>query len=116
MKQKANFLIFCMIFVGSVAFGQQMFNHSALIKRVDTVFYGNYSVTTPPFCYKQKIMDEAYLVKTIPGIMRLRGDYYSSGLGFFCKQEIKLEKTIKIPFKFRLGSIQYCDRMEGKQY
>ena len=46
--------------------------------------------------------------------MQLKGDYYSSRLGFFCKQEIKLEKATKIPFKFRLGSVQYCDWMEGK--
>jgi hypothetical protein len=40
--------------------------------------------------------------------------YYASQLGFFCKQEIKLQKTAKIPFKFRLGSVEDCDRMEGK--
>lgn len=39
---------------------------------------------------------------------------YVSQLGFFCKQEIKLEKITKIPFRFRLGSIEDCDRMEGK--
>lgn len=39
---------------------------------------------------------------------------YVSQLGFFCKQEIKLEKITKIPFRFRLGSVEDCDRMEGK--
>ncbi len=42
-------------------------------------------------------------------------DYYVSQLGFFCKQEIKLEKVTKIPFRFRLGSIEECDKMEGKR-
>ena len=41
--------------------------------------------------------------------------YYASQLGFFCKQEIKFEKTAKIPFKFRLGTVEDCDRMEGKK-
>ncbi len=45
----------------------------------------------------------------------LSPSYYAAHLGFFCKQEIKLEKTAKIPFKFRLGSVEDCDRMEGKR-
>ncbi len=45
----------------------------------------------------------------------LSSNYYATQLGFFCKQEIKLEKTAKIPFKFRLGSVEDCDRMEGKR-
>lgn len=42
------------------------------------------------------------------------GNFYVTQLGFFCKQEIKLEKITKIPFKFRLGSVESCDRLEGK--
>ena len=45
----------------------------------------------------------------------LSPNYYVTQLAFFCRQEIKLEKTAKIPFKFRLGSVEDCDRMEGKR-
>jgi len=41
-------------------------------------------------------------------------DFYVTNLGFFCKQEIKFEKATKIPFRFRLGSVEACDRLEGK--
>jgi len=41
--------------------------------------------------------------------------YYASQLGFFCKQEIKFEKFAKIPVKFRLGSLEECDFLEGKR-
>lgn len=41
-------------------------------------------------------------------------NYYSSNLAFFCKKEIQLEEITSIPFKFRLGSMQQCDRLEGK--
>jgi hypothetical protein len=42
--------------------------------------------------------------------------FYSDKLGFFCKEELKLEKKIKIPFRFRLGSLNYVNQLEGKRY
>lgn len=40
--------------------------------------------------------------------------YYSTHLGFFCRQELKLEKVISIPLKIRIGSIDYLNSMERK--
>ena len=45
----------------------------------------------------------------------LSANYYSTQLGFFCKQEIKFEKIAKISFKLRMGSVEDCDRLEGKR-
>jgi len=35
-------------------------------------------------------------------------------LAFFCRIEVKLEKSSKIPVRFRLGEVQAVDAKEGK--
>ena len=40
--------------------------------------------------------------------------YYHDGLGVFCKAENRIQDVSKIPFKFRLGSVQYVDWLESK--
>lgn len=35
-------------------------------------------------------------------------------LPFFCKIEYRILKQVAVPFKFRLGSVDYVDWLEGK--
>ncbi len=60
------------------------------------------------------VKNPVYPLWSSTGSVLLQGNYYASGLGFFCRQELRIQKATRVPFKFRLGSIQYCDWMEGK--
>jgi hypothetical protein len=44
----------------------------------------------------------------------LMDNYSVKNYGFFCKQELKVEKATKIPLRFRLGSLHQCNYYEGK--
>jgi hypothetical protein len=39
---------------------------------------------------------------------------YKDELGFFCKVELKWDKVLYRPLRFRLGSYEYVNRLEGK--
>jgi hypothetical protein len=49
-----------------------------------------------------------------PLLNSLPGNFYAKQLPFFCSKELQVQKTVGIPIKFRLGSVEYCDKLEGK--
>ena len=96
--KKAKILIFCTVFVGKSVFAQKMLP-------TDSIFR-HFIPTSFPFSVKNLSKD---LPISIPA-----SSIYLSQLGFFCKQELKFAKATKIPLKWRLGSVEQCDRLEGK--
>ncbi len=49
-----------------------------------------------------------FLASVIPA------NFYTTHLPFFCDKELKLQKAIKIPLIFRVGSVVDCNKLEGK--
>jgi hypothetical protein len=50
-----------------------------------------------------------------PTYHTLSPDYYTKCLGFFCRVELQVEKKINIPLRFRVGSLDYLNKLEGKK-
>ena len=123
MNKKAKILFFCMIFVVRAAFAQEN-------GAISPVYKGSYAVCvtdTPHFCnmsilkkgnkyylgfpFKKDTIKKSGNETLMPVIC---SNFYTQNFGFFCKKELQLEKITKVPFKFRLGSVQQVDAMEGK--
>jgi len=56
----------------------------------------------------------APIINAISPVKIISENYYANHLSFFCSKELQVEKTTKLPLKFRLGSVSYTDKMEGK--
>ena len=87
-----------MIFVNTAAFCQQEPAKANTVKPFPVSLAMQAGIPSTVFIEKQVIPQK----------------FYVNNLGFFCVQELKFEAATGIPFKFRLGSVQYCDRLEGK--
>jgi hypothetical protein len=132
MIQKAKILFFCMIFVVSGVFGQKKaslkYNFMPLIfKKADFNLSGCGDTVYFRSCWSRKKFEKYYRnpkcdsISTPPisfinssSINVIIPNFYTQNFGFFCKKEMQLQKTIKFPFVFRLGSVEMCDRLEGK--
>jgi len=52
----------------------------------------------------------AYAIKTE---VKVPANYYTTHTGFFCNTERALEKQTKVAVKFRLGSVEQTQKLEG---
>ena len=125
MNGNAKILFFCMIFVGRAAFAQKNTIHIPSCKSLYTIAN---QPDTPHFCtirlvksgnkyfmgFPQKTSAEPVQPLIFTVLPIVSSNFYTQNFGFFCKKELQLEKLTKVPFKFRLGSVQQCDWMEGK--
>lgn len=113
MNEKVKILFFCMIFVGGSAFAQK----ATPFIYIDKAYFVTFKKQNTGWVKHLEVTKTTTPVLSVnqPGPYSIiSSNFYTQTLGFFCKKELQLEKAIKLPLKFRLGSVQQCDWMEGK--
>jgi len=125
MNGNAKILFFCMIFVGGAAFGQKKampkpsyHTRFSIGNQADTSYFWSLRPVKSGDKYFTTFLKKSPAIPALPAISAVlpivNSNFYTQNFGFFCKKELQLEKLTKVPFKFRLGSVQQCDWMEGK--
>jgi hypothetical protein len=115
MNEKVKILFFCMIFVGTSALAQKSTSFITINKAYFVAQKKqNSSWVKPTAAIKTRTTGPVFSINQPISFSIINSNFYTQNFGFFCKKELQIEKVIKIPLKFRLGSVQQCDWMEGK--
>ena len=123
MKRKISFIVavFLTVFVSAtkaqqpISFSEKN-NLKIELKGKLELQKPNFSLyTTHPLFSDNTFINQRISFAEMAQSAKLNGDYYVNHLGFFCTKEYKFEKTTHIPLKFRLGSLEYCNYLEGKR-
>lgn len=79
--------------------------------RLEHVRIAHLQQTSPPDSGQPEVLkaDTLLSVLHLPELQYMRTP-------FFCRIESALEKKSRIPVRFRLGSVDYVNRLEGKGY
>ena len=117
MKElKKYYLLLCFL-CGGVTIGwsqaQLTFENSdAPIPEITSNFPA-FSSTLSSFT-KTAVIPDLQLVPPSTSCMLAPKAYNYHLLGAFCKLDVQLEKVVQMPVKFRLGTVNYVDKLEGK--
>jgi hypothetical protein len=106
-------VVFLLMFQGQVS-GQSYTTRILTIKDTDNVDIN--LVTNAEFLVYNNFFLKNYTIpeKSRIPVTSLPAFFYKKQMGFFCQQELQLEKKISVPLRFRLGSLDYVNYMEQK--
>src|SRR4051812_27686989 len=95
MKQLYTFILGALL--PAVSFSQGYLQHSVKDSAITSSLKASAPAHTQNFRFEQ----------IVPR------NYYTQHLGFFCRQELKMQQA-KVPVTFRLGSMEQCNTLEQK--
>ena len=66
-----------------------------------------------PFNFSSKKTNTTFKSVSNLTVRSLPNVYEYNELGFFCKLDLRMDKTMYMPFRFRLGNLEYVNKLEG---
>ncbi|MBZ5857832.1 hypothetical protein [Flavihumibacter profundi] len=122
MGVKGNLKIILLVLASLAGFGSNAQQASVLLPAkyslADSVKLpqtGKKTVFQPARTGPEALLPTASTASLTYPLRPLFPDYFTRNWGVFCEGEWRLEKKTGIPFRFRLGSLEYVDRLEGKR-
>ena len=104
-----SFLICWLLIFSKGSYSQKKFSN--FLENERKIDYGNSLTPVRPLAFPQ-------VISPISGKEKLeivRGDFYVRGLGIVCRNEWKMDKLMPVRLRFRLGSLDYVNKIEGKK-
>jgi len=115
MKRRIILSFFFLYLFYGILYGQEDSNRFLYFNDINQIGFLNENLHVKNhYCKKGVESFKTRVRKHTLSIKFLPVNYYTSHLGFFCKQELKLERAINLPVRLRLGSLDYSNWMEGK--
>jgi len=121
MAQRSfNFLVVCLLMFYGTSFGQKNTQNNPKTE-LDRGINGVFLVSNTKVGLTKSRIDELVYPISFMGsygnskpVQTIPAYHYLQHLGFICKAEWKLEKISSMPFRFRLGSLEQVNWLEGK--
>jgi hypothetical protein len=111
MQRYYKFLIVCLLML-CVLFTKAQMGKNIFKDSLKSVKINVLGLNQPSYF---SIQQPLFIINSFKQSAVIPCNYYTQNFGIICKKELQIQKTIAFPVFFRLGSLDYVNRLEGKR-
>ena len=119
LLQRLNIILVVLLMLTGKIFSQQQLSDSShLFYKAGNIIHTLNNESNFYKSFSSEILNKNYSNHKNQIVLKTQSidqGFYHNNLGFFCKKEIQLEKISLVPLRFRLGSLDYVNWLEGKR-